>query len=366
MRVQFARAMASARSVKGHAARCTSGSSRDVVPEAPVCRRRRPRRGTKVCLRHVERVPPADRRRSMRAVHRPLVRTPPGGDRRPGFRVDCHETGHWASSLSSAGMDAARLLADLVAIDSVNPALVPGAAGEAEIAAYVAAWLGDRGLEVTVIDDPPGRPSVVGIARGTGGGAALMLNGHIDTVGVAGMAAPHEPEVRDGRLYGRGAYDMKGGLAACMLAERGSARRRAARRRDRHRGGRRGARERGRAGGAAPLQRRRLRRHRADAPAGVRRAQGLRVGRARDARPRGARLAPRPRRRRDRRHGPGAERDRRAAGRARRAPPSAARPGQPARLAHRRRPGAVELSRALRAGRRAPHAARRAARRRRG
>jgi acetylornithine deacetylase len=115
-------------------------------------------------------------------------------------------------------MDAARLLADLVAIDSVNPALVPGAAGEAEIAAYVAAWLGDRGLEVTVIDDPPGRPSVVGVARGTGGGAALMLNGHIDTVGVAGMAAPHAPAIRDGRLYGRGSFDMKGGVAACMLA----------------------------------------------------------------------------------------------------------------------------------------------------
>ena len=115
-------------------------------------------------------------------------------------------------------MNPARLLADLVAIDSVNPALVPGAAGESEIAAYVAAWLGERGLEVTVIDDPPGRPSVVGVARGTGGGAALMLNGHIDTVGVAGMTAPHAPEIRDGRLYGRGAYDMKGGLAACMLA----------------------------------------------------------------------------------------------------------------------------------------------------
>ena len=116
-------------------------------------------------------------------------------------------------------MNAARLLADLVAIDSVNPALVPGAAGEAQIAAYVAAWLGERGLEVTVIDDPPGRPSVVGVARGTGGGGpALMLNGHLDTVGVAGMAAPHTPEIRDGRLYGRGAYDMKGGLAACMLA----------------------------------------------------------------------------------------------------------------------------------------------------
>jgi acetylornithine deacetylase len=113
---------------------------------------------------------------------------------------------------------ATELLAALVAIDSVNPALVPGAAGEAQIAAFVAGWLGDRGLEVTVDEPLPGRPSVVGVARGSGGGAALMLNAHLDTVGVAGMARPHEPEVRDGRLYGRGAYDMKGGLAAIMLA----------------------------------------------------------------------------------------------------------------------------------------------------
>ena len=115
-------------------------------------------------------------------------------------------------------MDAAALLAELVAIDSVNPALVAGAAGEAEIAAHVAAWLESQGLEVTVVDEPAGRPSVVGVARGTGGGASLMLNAHTDTVGVAGMARPHEPELRDGRLYGRGAYDMKGGLAAVMLA----------------------------------------------------------------------------------------------------------------------------------------------------
>ena len=115
-------------------------------------------------------------------------------------------------------MDAARLLADLIAIDSVNPALVPDAAGEAEIAAYVAAWLREQGLVVTMIDEPRGRPSVVGVARGTGGGAALMLNAHTDTVGVAGMALPHEPRVRDGRIYGRGAYDMKGGLAAIIIA----------------------------------------------------------------------------------------------------------------------------------------------------
>lgn len=116
------------------------------------------------------------------------------------------------------------LLAQLVAIDSVNPALVPGGAGEAEIAAFVAAWLTERGLEVTVDEPLAGRPSVVGVARGTGGGASLMLNAHLDTVNVDGMDRPHEPVVRDGRLYGRGAYDMKGGLAAIMAAGAAAAR----------------------------------------------------------------------------------------------------------------------------------------------
>ncbi len=100
----------------------------------------------------------------------------------------------------------------------MNPSLVPGAAGEAEIAAFVAGWMAEHGLEVTIDDGVPGRPSVVGIARGTGGGASLMLNGHIDTVGVAGMQRPHEPVIADGRLHGRGAYDMKAGVAAIMLA----------------------------------------------------------------------------------------------------------------------------------------------------
>jgi acetylornithine deacetylase len=108
------------------------------------------------------------------------------------------------------------LLAQLVAIDSVNPALVPGAAGEREIAAFVADWLSSSGLDVTVIGTE--RPSVVGVARGSGGGRSLLLNAHTDTVSVAGMEHPHEPQRRDGRLYGRGAYDMKGGLAAIMLA----------------------------------------------------------------------------------------------------------------------------------------------------
>ena len=111
-----------------------------------------------------------------------------------------------------------RLLSDLVAIDSMNPDLVPGAAGEAAIAAFIADWLRAAGLEVRVEEVQPGRPNVIGIARGSGGGRSLLLNGHIDTVGVTGMSEPFIPRVRDGRLYGRGAYDMKSGVAACMVA----------------------------------------------------------------------------------------------------------------------------------------------------
>jgi acetylornithine deacetylase/succinyl-diaminopimelate desuccinylase family protein len=115
-------------------------------------------------------------------------------------------------------MGAAELVASLVAIESVNPDLVPGGAGEGETAAFVAGWLRGAGLEVEVDEAAPGRPSVIAVARGTGGGRSLMLNAHMDTVGVEGMRRPFEPAVRDGRLYGRGAYDMKAGLAACMLA----------------------------------------------------------------------------------------------------------------------------------------------------
>ncbi len=110
------------------------------------------------------------------------------------------------------------LLTQLVAIDSINPDLVPGGAGEVEIARFIAAWLARAGLEVEIDEPIPGRPSVIGIARGSGGGRSLLLNAHMDTVGVAGMERPHEPIVKDNRLYGRGAFDMKGGLASIMLA----------------------------------------------------------------------------------------------------------------------------------------------------
>lgn len=111
-----------------------------------------------------------------------------------------------------------QLTAELVRIDSVNPDLVPDGAGEDEIARFVAGWLEDAGLEVETEEVAPGRFNIVGIARGTGGGRSLLLNAHMDTVGVAGMEGPFEPHSEDGRLYGRGAYDMKASLAAIMVA----------------------------------------------------------------------------------------------------------------------------------------------------
>jgi acetylornithine deacetylase len=110
------------------------------------------------------------------------------------------------------------VLRDLVRIDSVNPSLVPGAAGEAEIAGYVSEAMRALDCEVAVHEHARGRFSVVGTLPGTGGGRSLMLNAHMDTVGVDGMDDPFGAEVRGVRLYGRGAYDMKGSLAGCLAA----------------------------------------------------------------------------------------------------------------------------------------------------
>jgi acetylornithine deacetylase len=110
----------------------------------------------------------------------------------------------------------ADLTARLVELDSVNPALVLGGGGERAVALVVADWCASRGFEVEIIGEE--RASVIARRRGSGGGRSLLLNGHLDTVGVAGMEAPFEARVEDGRLYGRGAYDMKGALAALMLA----------------------------------------------------------------------------------------------------------------------------------------------------
>jgi acetylornithine deacetylase len=117
-----------------------------------------------------------------------------------------------------------RLLRELVAIDSVNPSLVPGASGEGAIADAIATHLRGIGLDVEVQEVAAGRPNVVGVLEGRGPGPTLMFCGHTDTVGVDGMTAPFDPVERGGRLYGRGAQDMKGGVAAMIDAARIAAR----------------------------------------------------------------------------------------------------------------------------------------------
>lgn len=112
-----------------------------------------------------------------------------------------------------------QLLSDLIRIDSVSPSLVPGGQGEAEIARHLGDYMQSMGLEVRYQEFLPGRPNVIGVLKGTGGGKSLMLNGHIDTVNTAGMDIdPLYPRYEDGKVYGRGSFDMKGGVAAMVEA----------------------------------------------------------------------------------------------------------------------------------------------------
>src|SRR5919198_2111559 len=117
----------------------------------------------------------------------------------------------------SAPAEIRELLAQLVAIDSVNPTLVAGGAGEAQIARFVTDWLDRNGVAVEYHDLGGSRANVIGRVRGHGDGSTLILNAHLDTVGVAGEDAGLSPRVEGNRLYGRGAYDMKGSLSAIML-----------------------------------------------------------------------------------------------------------------------------------------------------
>lgn len=117
--------------------------------------------------------------------------------------------------------DARALTRALVQVDSRNPGLVPGGPGEGEVARLLAQVLTAWGLRVDLMETAPGRPNVV--ARiGDPRGGTLMFNGHLDVVGTEGMVhAPFASDERDGRLYGRGSADMKGGVAAmCAAAAR--------------------------------------------------------------------------------------------------------------------------------------------------
>ncbi len=122
-------------------------------------------------------------------------------------------------------LDPIALTQALVSIDSRNPDLAHDGPGESAVANRLANILSGWGFAVSVTDVVPGRPNL--IARiGPTGVSPLVLNGHLDVVGTEGMThPPFEPIRRDGRLYGRGSTDMKGGVAAmCVAAARASVR----------------------------------------------------------------------------------------------------------------------------------------------
>lgn len=119
-----------------------------------------------------------------------------------------------------------KLLEELVAIESVNSTLVPGACGEARAAEHVRGFLRANGIVAELEEAAPGRPNVVATMGGARSEAAesekatagLMIVAHLDTVGASDMREPFTPRVRDGRMYGRGALDIKSGVAAMCAA----------------------------------------------------------------------------------------------------------------------------------------------------
>jgi len=108
------------------------------------------------------------------------------------------------------------ILRELVAINSINTTL-SGGPGEGEIAGFIQLFLSRLNLEAKLYSTGAACASVAAVVRGQGGGESIVLNGHIDTVGVEGLDSPFALRQEGDRLYGRGVYDMKGGVAV-MLA----------------------------------------------------------------------------------------------------------------------------------------------------
>ena len=117
------------------------------------------------------------------------------------------------------------LLRELIRIPSVNPTLVPDEAhAEAAVATFACDWLARQGVRAWLEEAAPGRPNAVAEV-GVGGGPSLVFCAHLDTVGTAGMTIPpFDPRFEDGKVFGRGSYDMKGSVAAAMSAVAGLAR----------------------------------------------------------------------------------------------------------------------------------------------
>lgn len=142
-----------------------------------------------------------------------------GGD--AGSSVTSHDAAPATrAATSGVGEAAVALTAELVAIDSVNPGLVPGAAGEVAVVEHLAARLRRSGFETHLVTPAghPDRPSLVAVGPSSASGPTVLLTGHVDTVGVEGMPDPFVPAVDGDRMTGRGTSDMKAGVAAMVVA----------------------------------------------------------------------------------------------------------------------------------------------------
>jgi acetylornithine deacetylase/succinyl-diaminopimelate desuccinylase-like protein len=116
---------------------------------------------------------------------------------------------------------ASTLLADMVRVESVTPWLIPDGSGERAIAAWIAAWLADLPVEVSLDEVEPGRINMIATLRGAGGGRSLIVNAHADTVGFANWAdRALTPVIEGDRMVGVGCADDKAGCAAALLALR--------------------------------------------------------------------------------------------------------------------------------------------------
>src|SRR5581483_1822817 len=109
------------------------------------------------------------------------------------------------------------LVQDLVRTPSVNPSIAPEGSGETAIASFACEWLNARGVRAWQEEAAPGRPNAVAEV-GNSHGPTLAFCAHLDTVGVEGMEAPFSGDYKNGCVYGRGAFDMKGSAAAIMAA----------------------------------------------------------------------------------------------------------------------------------------------------
>lgn len=111
------------------------------------------------------------------------------------------------------------LLSQLISIESINPNLSKKGSGEYRIASFLQSYMEKMGLEVHFQKISDHQANVIGVWKGSGKGKSLMLNGHLDTVGVEGMEiSPFDPILDKGKMFGRGAIDMKSGVCAQIMA----------------------------------------------------------------------------------------------------------------------------------------------------